>query len=58
MSTPDEEVDAVELLLCRVPVTPLPPPPTTADDCIVFSPVKAEIKRIILLKEYVATRVK
>lgn len=39
INTPDEEVDAVELLLCRVPA----PPPATAelDDCIVLGPAKA-----------------
>lgn len=39
MRTPDEEVEAVELLLCRVPA---PPAPTAElDDCIVLAPAKA-----------------
>lgn len=43
MRTPDEEVEAVELLLCLVPV---PPAPTAElDDCIVLTPANADTRR-------------
>lgn len=45
IKTPDEEVDAVELLLCRVPV---PPPTAEFDDCIVLGPPKALQKKMKL----------
>ena len=54
MRTPDEEVEAFELLLCLVPV---PPAPTAElDDCIVLTPANADANKKINKKTQTSER--